>query len=88
MASAARASSSFLVLVLLLNLLNHSLDFNRLSVVDAQVVLIFLEGSAHAVKSLSNLSTLVSDERLSKEALCASVVVTAKLLIVPVVNVP
>ena len=88
MASAARASSSFLVLVLLLNLLNHSLDFNRLSVVDAQVVLIFLEGSAHAVKSLSNLSTLVSDERLSKEALCAGVVVTTQLLIVPVVNIP
>jgi len=88
MASAARASSSFLVLVLLLDLLNHSLNFNRLSVVDAQVVLVFLEGSAHAVKSLSNFSTLVSNERLSKEALCASVVVTTQLLIVPIVNVP
>ena len=66
-----------MVLVLLFDLLNDSFYLNRLSIVDAQVVLVVLKCSAHAVKRFSDLATLVSNQSLGEEALGTGVVVAA-----------
>ena len=63
------------LLKLLLNLLNDSLNIDSLPVVDAKVVLIVLQGGTHAVKGFSDFTTFVSYEGLGEEALGASVVV-------------
>ena len=68
----------------LLDLLDDLLDLHSLSIVDTQVVLIVLQGSAHTVKSLRNFASSECNERLSEEALGACIVVAAKLFPEPV----
>jgi len=48
-------------LVLLLDLLDHPFHFNRLAVIDAQVVLVFLESCAHTIESFRHFISLVTD---------------------------
>ena len=75
-----------MVRILLLNLLDDSFDLLCLTVVDAQVILIVLNGAAHAIQRLGNLALLVCDEGLCEEAFCAGIVVPAELLSEPIQN--
>ena len=64
-----------MMLILLFNFLNDTLDFSGLAIVDAQVVLVVLQRCAHAIKGFPNFATLVRNERLSKQALGTGIVV-------------
>lgn len=75
-----------LVLVLLFNLLDDVFNFDRLTIVDAKVVLVLLQRSAHSIESLGNLAALISDQALSEQALSASVIITAEFFAHPVKN--
>jgi len=75
------------LLKLLLNLANDSLNIDSLSIIDAKVVLIILQSSAHAVKSLSDFTTFIGHKGLREEALGASVIITTKFFSVPVENI-
>jgi len=65
------------MLVLFLDLLDHALYFHSFPIIDTEIVLVLLQGSAHAIQSLWNLAALVSDQALREKALCASVIIAA-----------
>lgn len=79
-------SSLLVVCILFLNLLDNPLDFLSLAVVDAQVILIVLNGTTHAIKRLSHLALLVGDKGLCEQAFCASIVIPSQFLPEPIQN--
>ena len=72
--------------VLLFNLLYDSLNFLCLAIVDAQVILIVLDGRAHVIQRLSDFALFVGDQGLSEQAFSAGIVISTEFLTEPIQN--